>query len=265
MPIMCPLPFRPLLDATFAEIDQLVMACSYAAQNKLGRLCEERVYENDVAARLRTEGATDVHTQVPLAVSHRGFNKSYRLDLVVNGMVYELKVADAFVSAHDAQVFNYAALLGLDRIKLINFGAAKVAGRLRRCPFARVDRRHVRLNRDRWKPLSAQCEALAADAESCVREWGGFVEGRLVEEALILFSGGEAACVHRLPVTRDGLQLGHHSVARHAAGLAFAVTAMGNDAASHESHLRRLLELLPLRGWQWINIQHDEIRMVTLE
>lgn len=265
MPIECHLSFQPMTDAEFADIDARVMACAYAAQNKLGRLCEERVYENDVAARLRAEGITDVHTQVTLAVSHRGFKKIYRLDLVVRGMVYELKVADGFAPAHDAQAYHYAAMLGLDRIKLLNFGAASVEGRLRRCPFARVNRRQVTLNRHRWKPLSERCDALASDAEACLRDWGGFLDARLFEEALTWFNGGEKSCLRRLPVTRDGLELGHHRTTLHADGIAFMVTSLADDISAHERQPRRLLELLPIRAWQWINIHHTEMRLVTLE
>jgi GxxExxY protein len=254
-----------MTDAEFADIDACVMACAYAAQNKLGRLCEERVYENDVAARLRAEGLDDIHTQVPLAASHRGFKKVYRLDLVVRGMVYELKVADGFTAAHDAQAYHYAAMLGLDRIKLLNFGAASVEGRLRRCPFARIDRRQVTLDRTRWKLVSERCQPLASDAEACFRDWGGFLDARLFDEALTWFRGGEEACVRRLPVTREGLPLGHHRTAMHVDGVAFSVTSLGDDTSAHEGQLRRLLQLLPLHAWQWVNIHHTEMRLVTLE
>jgi hypothetical protein len=56
MPILHNAPVRFLTDAQFDELDEVVMRCAYASQNKLGRLCEEAVYENDLAARLRAEG-----------------------------------------------------------------------------------------------------------------------------------------------------------------------------------------------------------------
>jgi hypothetical protein len=87
----------------------------------------------------------------------------------------------------------------------------------------------------------------------------------LFEEALVWFNGGEEVCVRRLPVVRDGLSLGHHRTALHDAAVAFTVTALGDGYAAHESQLRRLLELLPIRAWQWINIHHTEMRLVTLE
>ncbi len=104
------------------------MACSYASQNALGRLCDERVYENDVAARLKEHGLKDVHTQVPVTVTQAQFSKTYRLDLVVSGMVYELKAVAGWAPEHDTQAIHYAALLGIDRVKLLNFRPAKVDG-----------------------------------------------------------------------------------------------------------------------------------------
>ena len=79
------------------------MHCAYDSQNALGRLCDERVYENDLARRLRAEGFREVHSQVPITLSHCGFHKEYRLDLLADDALYELKTTTAFTSEHDAQ------------------------------------------------------------------------------------------------------------------------------------------------------------------
>jgi len=264
MPIHCPIRIQPISDDEFHAIDKVVMACAYAAQNRLGRLCDEHVYENDVAARLRAAGFTDVHTQVRLTVSHRAFQKTYRLDLVVCGMPYELKVVDALCTAHDAQVYHYAALLDIGLIKLINFGSSSVEGRLRACPFPTINRHQVRVNRHRWKPLTETCDTLANDAEACFRGWGGFLDAHLIEEALVWFNGGHQECTQRLPVIRDNLSLGSHLVHSHALDCAFIVTSMPDDTAAHEIQLHRLLDVLPIRAWQWINIHHCEMRLITI-
>ena len=140
MSIWCLLNIRPISVTGFNEIDRVVMGCAYASQNLLGRLCDEQVYENDLVLRLRAEGFPDVHTQVPVAVTYESFKKIYRLDLVVNQMVYELKAMDGFRPEHEAQAIHYAGLLAIDRVKLLNFGAAKVQGKLIGTPFARIGR-----------------------------------------------------------------------------------------------------------------------------
>ena len=264
MPIECEIPIRPVSAESFDATDQLVMRCAYAAQNHFGRLCEERVYENDVAARLRAKGLREVFTQVPLTVSLAAFRKTHRLDLVVNQVVYELKALDGFVPAHIAQGLHYAALLGLDRVKLLNFGAPSVQGKLLGSPFATIDRHAVTVERSRWQAVSPNCAPLAGHAEACLRDWGGFLEASLYNEALVCHAGGEAHCVRRLTVTRNGMELGHHGAQMHANDCGFIVTALGQHHAAHEKELRRLLASLPLRAWQWVNIFHQQMQLVTL-
>jgi hypothetical protein len=113
-------------------------------------------------------------------------------------------------------------------------------------------------------PLSEQCQRLADDVTACFREWGGFLDARLFNEALSSFNGGEAKCVRRLRVARGNLDLGHHTVQMHSENCGFIVTSMSEDTAAQESHLSRLLQLLPLRGWQWINIHHNQMRLVSI-
>lgn len=264
MPIHCPVPIRRLSNEAFESIDRVVMRCCYDSQNTLGRLCDERVYENDVAARLRADGVSDMHTQVPVTVTHESFIKTYRLDLIADGMVYEFKTAEAFAPDHDTQAIHYAAMTNTDRVKLVNFRPVKVPGHLLRSPLWRVDRRRVSVTRNRWQPLSDNCTDLAARMTTLLGDWGAFLEAPLYEEALIHFCGGESRCLTRLPVCRDGIELGTHRIACHAEGVGFTLTAFSAAADAHESQLRRLLRCLPLRGLQWLNLNHAELQLVTL-
>jgi GxxExxY protein len=264
MPIHCPLTIRPLSDAAFAEVDRVVMGCAFASQNTLGRLCDERIYENDLAARLKAEGFTDVHTRLPITVTHGGFSKTYRLDLVVNQMVYELKAVADLTPQHDAEAIHYAALLATDRVKLINFRSAKVIGKLLRSPFARTDRRQVGSVEARWRALSEQCEELKRRMRALLADWGAFLETQLYEEGLVHLHGGEGGCVRRARVVRDGIELGAHTVHCHADKLAFVVTALGDSPGAYEQSLRRLMSFTNLRGMQWMNLNRAEIEFVTL-
>lgn len=99
MPIRSSLDLRSISDIEFQQIDDAVMRCSYASQNHFGHMFHERIYENDVAARLRSEGF-EVHTQVPVYLTHEGFQKVYYLDLVVNQMLYELKATSRLIPEH---------------------------------------------------------------------------------------------------------------------------------------------------------------------
>lgn len=266
MPITSENPILPVSRAAFDEVDAVVMQCAYAAQNHFGRLCEEQVYENDVKARLRVAGFDDVHTQVGVMVSHEGFQKKYRLDLVVNQVLYELKATDALIAEHDAQALNYAALLRLDRVKLINFGGPKVQGKLLGTPFSEMDRRRVQVDKSLWEPLSAECGNLADWFEGLVWNIGGYLRSTFYEEALVWFCGGVDTCVQRLPVHRDGYEMGRHACRLYCDDCAFVVTSF-NPGRGRENYLRQLQSLvnaLPIRGFQWINIHHLDVSLVTV-
>jgi len=65
MPVHNTLELQSISDSTFSEIDEVVIARAYARQNHFGPLFDERVFENDLAAKLRAVGLS-VHTQVPI-------------------------------------------------------------------------------------------------------------------------------------------------------------------------------------------------------
>ena len=266
MAITSAIPISPVSQAAFDELDAVVMKCAYASQNHFGRLCEEEVYENDVKARLTAEGIAEVHSQIGLKVSHEGFEKEYRLDLVVNEVVYELKAKGGLVPADEAQVLNYAALLGLNRIKLVNFGESKVVGKLVGTPFSELDRRQVSLDRSSWTAMSAACENLIGWIEGFVRSIGGYLRSELYDEALIWFCGGHGACIQRLPVSRDGVGLGHQACRMHADGCAFVVSSVkpGTPTSNYLRQLNSLVSALPIRAIQWINIHHSDVTFVTV-
>ena len=265
MPIACPITVRNISREEFDERDAVVMRCAYASQNALGRLCDERVYENDLALRLRAEGFKSVHTQVPVTLSHGSFQKEYRLDLVADDALYELKTVADFLPQHDTQALHYAMLVSVGHAKLLNFRTPLVQGRLRFNTLTPERRRQLTWEYSAWRALSPECAALNARVRDLLADWGAFLESHAYEDALVHFCGGEALCVRRVPVVRDGVELGTHAVNCHTKGLAFVVTALTSTLAAQRSHLQKLLNLTPLNGLQWLNLNHATIQIVTLE
>jgi hypothetical protein len=60
------------------------------------------------------------------------------------------------------------------------------------------------------------------------------------------------------------LLLGHHRVALHGELVGFIVSSL-EDAGQYERQLKSLLECLPLRAWQWINLRGTTMNMVTID
>src|SRR5436190_23908801 len=112
MPITSPVPSNPFTQQEFAQLDYLVMRHAFECQNQLGRLCDELIYQNDLATRLRGAGLP-VRTEVPITVTCRDFTKRYSRDLVVAyAGIYELKSAPGLIGEHEAQLLNYLFLRG---------------------------------------------------------------------------------------------------------------------------------------------------------
>jgi GxxExxY protein len=264
MPIYQSLKLQNVSDQVFAEIDSAVMACSYATQNRFGCLFDEQVYENDLAARLRAEGLI-VHTQVPLKLSFGGFEKSFYLDLVVNEMVYELKVVASLVGEHDAQALNYAMLQNIRLVKLINFGKATVQGRLLRNALLNDDRYRPAIDTTGYKPLGTRCDELTAHLRSLIQDWGTHLNCRLYNDALVHQFGGEINCRHRLEVIADGVRRGTHGVQQHDQNHSFVVTGFTKLQENYHQHLRVLLRHIPsINGVQWINFNHSRVEVTTI-
>ena len=86
----------------------------------------EKVYENGLARRLSKAGMK-VQSQVPIqVVDEDGFViGEYVADLIVEGIVVELKAVSTLLPIHVAQLLNYLKAMKLEHGMLINFGSEK--------------------------------------------------------------------------------------------------------------------------------------------
>ena len=87
----------------------------------------EKVYENGLKHRLEKVGY-EVQTQVPIQVRDEdGFLLGdYVADMIVNGLIIELKAVSTLTQSHVAQVINYLKATEREHGLLINFGSEKV-------------------------------------------------------------------------------------------------------------------------------------------
>jgi GxxExxY protein len=265
MPITCPVPVRLLTQEEFARIDYRVMRCAFESQNELGRLCDETIYENDVAARLRNLGFSSALQQLPVTVTHGDFAKTYRLDLVVeNGAVYELKTEARLVSDHEAQVLNYLFLFEAQHGKLINFRPAQVEARFVNTTLTLPARRDFKVDLRRWRETDKASGVLRKRMLALLEDWGGFLELPLYMEALTHFLGGEQRVAQMVPLKRDGVLLGRQRIQLAGPEAAFRLTALTEGTEHYEPHLHALLRHSPLRAIHWINLARHQVQFVTL-
>lgn len=265
-PFHCSFPLQRLSRPEFDEMSRQVMAHVFASQNELGRLCDESVYQNDIALRLEAAGFGPAAKEVPVAVKWRDFTKTYYLDLVVrDALICELKTVTVLLKEHESQLLNYLLLLDVPHGKLVTLRPPSVEYRTVNAVVSAEERRAFTLATDRWQPQTSRCHELVGLLKELFGAWGAFLDCHLYEEAVIHFLGGEAKVQQRVPLVRAGLDLGTQAVALLTDTIAFRVTALAPDAReNYETQLRRFLGLTPLNTLHWVNLHHRELQMVTI-
>lgn len=238
----------------------------FASHNKLGRLCDESVYRNDIARRLRKVGLGPIHTEVPLTVSLNTFRKTYRLDLVADdSFIAELKTNEALIKQNESQLLNYEFIAGVPHGKLINLRPPDVEYRTVNAMVPPEDRRIYQLTTKDWSAQSARCDLLLSTLDECLKTWGAYLDFNLYREALIHFLGGEDKVCRRIELTCEQQLLGTQSMDMVDDQVAFEVTAIPPDKRdAHATHLGRLLGLTSLKTIQWINLHHHDIHVSSL-
>ena len=240
------------------------MRLAFESQNKLGRLCEEEIYQNDLLARLSSAGLPAAK-EVPLTVSHGSFKKTYLLDLLVaQSAIYELKTASALSGAHEAQLLNYLFLSAAPHGKLINFRPSQVESRFVNTTLTPSERRQFSVDQIRWQERDKTEVIFREQLIALLTDWGCRLDFALYNEAMIHFAGGESQVVQRLLLTDDTKPLGAQCFNCLNAETAFRFTAVTEGLANYETQLRALLRLSPLRTLQWINLEHQKIQLITL-
>jgi len=260
MPIRCSITFPRLDSREFGALDYQVTDVAFECQRELGRLADEKIYQNDMALRLARAGL-GAQCEVPVEVSFGGFQKTYFLDLVVAGMgVYELKSVARLTNEHAAQLMNYLLLLDCSRGKLVNFRSTAVSSRFVNAPFELSDRRGFSVDRSAWKG----CERTVDWIVEMLRDWGTALELPLYHQAIIHHLGGEALVAHNLPLSRSNQHLGNQRFHLLAPDEAFRLTAFNTDMPLYRSEVRRLLSLSPLKCIHWINIGLHKVSFTTI-
>lgn len=265
MPIICPVAPCTICEDEFAQLDYRVMGHAFDSQNELGRLCDEQVYRNDLAARLASAGVGTVRTEIPITVTHRDFIKLYRIDLLLNdGAIYELKTDASLVPDHAAQLLNYLFLFGAARGKLVNFRPAHVQTRFVNNPLTAQTRWRIEADVTRWQECDDASARLRQTMMALLEDWGAFLDFVLYTEAVTHFLGGEQRVLQMVPLRRDGIWLGNQRMHLLTADTAFRITALADGPAGYEPQLRALLQHSPLRAIQWVNLARQQVQFVTL-
>ena len=115
-----------MTDEEAKAICDKIRQTAYSLHLYLGKGYLEKVYENGLAHRLEKLGM-EVLRQVPIQIHDEdGFPLGdYIADMIVNGIVVELKATTTIMPAHISQTINYLNAMHLDHGMIIDFGSDK--------------------------------------------------------------------------------------------------------------------------------------------
>lgn len=106
-----------------------IIGAAMTVHSELGYGLLEPVYQEALHLELLDRGiANDREIEIPIYYKKHLLEKKYRMDIVVDDIIVELKSVTGLVSAHRAQLCNYLRLTRKPIGLLINFGEESLEG-----------------------------------------------------------------------------------------------------------------------------------------
>ena len=106
-----------------------IIGAAMEVHRNLGGGLLEPIYNEALVMELDDRGIVcESEKYLPCYYKKRLMNKSYKMDVVVDDIVIELKSVQKIISAHRAQLFNYLRLTRQPIGLLINFGGESLQG-----------------------------------------------------------------------------------------------------------------------------------------
>jgi len=265
MPIKHAIKTKLISDEDFHALDYEVMGLVFSVHRELGRLWNEKIYQNELAYHCQKAGVGRVEIEVPIQVTYEGFQKSFYVDMVFDdAAAYELKVVPALTGDHHQQTLHYLFLLGMQHGKLVNFHPASVESRFVSTRLTFESRYDFAIDDQSWLELDEDSLWLRQIINGLLKEWGAFLDTNLFYEAIKHFRGGEEYVVKKIEVMNGEHVLGRQKIHLLNPDVAFKITSITKDEKCYENHLRQFLCHTTLKAIQWINFNHDQIVCKTI-
>jgi GxxExxY protein len=236
------------------------MERAFQIHNELGRFLEEDSYLEELAYVLGPRAQTESR----IRVRHNSFCKTYFIDLLVDGAIFELKSVDHILDEHRAQLLNYLLLCECRHGKLINFRPDRVEHEFLNSTLTRADRTAFDVDDSLWESSIDRASELARIAEELLRDWGTGLDLQLYLEAITHFLGGDERVIQNIDIVSDGRCIGRQRVRVLDADSMFNFTALSGSLDSFESHARRFLNHTNLNHLMWINASLHKVTLRTL-
>lgn len=256
---------KPCSEDEFHLVDYKIMGIVFSIHKELGRFCDEKIYQNELAHRCYDAEFETVETEVPIQVSYKDFCKTFYMDLLINNIVmYELKTVKNLNGEHQKQALNYLLLTGMNHGKLVNMRQESVQHQFISTRLTKEKRLKFTTADWGWEDLDTDSTSLRQLVLGLVSEWGAFLDTQLYYDAINHFLGGEEQVIKRIEIVKDSRVLGTQRVHLLNPEIAFKVSAVTKTKTFYEQHLRRFLNHTSLKAIQWINFEHNKIVFSTI-
>jgi len=264
MPVECSVEITPVGQERFHAVDRDVMRHAFDIHNALGRFCDERIYQEELAQRCRASGFK-VRREVLVRTLHGDFAKPYYLDMLVDGgAIYELKAVEKLNGNHQKQVINYLLLTGVSHGKLVNFRPGSVESRFVSSRLRREDRTTFRLADSAWQGDDERSRRLRDTLCALLSDWGAFLDASLYREALLHFLSGAQSGMQAVDIEVGGRIVGTQKMCVLDSETAWHLSSIRQHLRSYEAHILRLLAHTRLARIHWVNLDRRTITLKTL-
>lgn len=113
----------------YKDIVYKIIGAAMNVHSELGWGLLEPIYQEALHLELEDHGIKNVREQeINCYYKHHLLEKQYKMDIVVDDIVVELKSVKEIIPAHRAQLFNYMRLTKRPVGLLINFGCSSLQG-----------------------------------------------------------------------------------------------------------------------------------------
>ncbi len=113
----------------YKDVVYKIIGAAMKVHSELGWGLLEPVYQEALHLELLDQGiANEREKEIACFYKHHQLEKKYKMDIVVEDVIVELKSVSELVSAHRAQLFNYMRLTKHPVGMLVNFGASSLQG-----------------------------------------------------------------------------------------------------------------------------------------
>ena len=113
----------------YQEIVYQIIGASMNVHTELSWGLLEPIYQESLHLELLDRGISNEREKEILCYyKHHQLDKKYKMDIVVDDIIIELKSCPELISAHRAQLFNYLRLTKKPIGLLLNFGCSSLQG-----------------------------------------------------------------------------------------------------------------------------------------